>query len=312
MTTTAPTSISAAQPALDETQVASAVRAAAQATGVSFEYLLAQANQESGLDPHAVNRHSSASGLFQFTANTWLDMVKRHGAEHGLSQYADAIKRGHSGKLYVADPQMRRAVLELRRDPTTSAIMAAEYAKENKHMLEHRLGRAVSSSDLYLAHFLGAAGAAKVLERMAATKHDSEDGQPDAAAEVLPDAARSNPEFFVEPVSSEPRSVASLYRSVQASFRSALNDVADVATRADLAALRPEPRPLAATPAVASADATGEAKPAETPFANAIEPPSPFFPVPMPPPLAKAATHGQSQKLTLRDFDAEPPASPET
>ena len=61
-------------------KVVSGIREAANTTGVSFDYLLAQATQESGLDPHAHNTKSTAAGLFQFTAPTWIDMVKRHGA----------------------------------------------------------------------------------------------------------------------------------------------------------------------------------------------------------------------------------------
>ncbi len=287
----------AAPIAAAETRVVSAVRAAAQATGVSFEYLLAQANQESGLDPSARNAHSSAAGLFQFTATTWLSMVKRHGAAHGLGKYAAAIHTDRNGKPHVADPATRHAILELRRDPKTSAIMAAEYAKENQRSLEHRLGRSVSASDLYLAHFLGAAGAAKVLERKdVQPRHD--------AARLLPDAARANPELFHEPGSRQARSVASLYRSVQASFSDALDGVQPVAMRADLAALRPEARPEdAPAAAAATAEADNLSAPPSAPFANAAPPPTPYFPVPMPPPLG--------QQLS-RDEPANPPPPAET
>ena len=43
-----------------------AIARAAQATGVDFDYLLAQAKLESGLDPNARAATSSATGLYQF------------------------------------------------------------------------------------------------------------------------------------------------------------------------------------------------------------------------------------------------------
>jgi len=277
-------------------RVVAAVRAAADATGVSFEYLLAQANQESGLDPSASNRRSSASGLFQFTASTWLDMVRRHGAAIGLDDYADAITKGADGHLTVADKSMRKAILDLRQDPKISARMAAEYAKDNQRILQGKLGRPVSAHDLTLAHFLGAGGAAKVLEGMGAQPRNS-------AAHLLPEAARANPEVFREPGSRKARSVASLYNVVQARFSGALGEVAPMVgtatamARTDLAALHPQPRPEAATTTPAlrpdpgeqvaaapepAASPFGETQSA-SPFANAVEPPSPFFPVPIAP-----------------------------
>ena len=47
-------------------RVAGAIRQASQATGASFNYLLATAQVESGLDPQAGASTSSARGLFQF------------------------------------------------------------------------------------------------------------------------------------------------------------------------------------------------------------------------------------------------------
>ena len=52
--------------------VRAAISRAAQATGVDFGYLLAQARLESGLNPNARARTSSATGLYQFTNSTWL------------------------------------------------------------------------------------------------------------------------------------------------------------------------------------------------------------------------------------------------
>jgi Transglycosylase SLT domain len=271
-------------------QVVHAVRAASEATGVSFEYLLAQANQESGLDPHASSSSSSASGLFQFTASTWMDMVKRHGAEHGLGADASAITKGGDGQWHVAEANRRHAILELRRDPKLSAMMAAEYAKDNGRVLEKKLGRPASSSDLYLAHFLGASGAAKVLG--AAPTHE--------AAPLLPAAARANPDLFHDSGSGQPRTVAALYGMVQKRLAGAMSEVAPIARKAELASLRPRPRPSdEPTTIIATAAAPVLQLPeplAITPVAKRPDPATPFFPVAIPPATTAATRQPNSEE----------------
>lgn len=223
-----------------EHRVAAHIRDAAQKTGVPFEFLLAQANQESRLNPEAKNAKSSAMGLFQFTSGTWLEMVKGHGAEHGLDKYANAIVKGADGRWTVKDKALKKEILDLRRDPALSALMAAEYAKDNEQVLETKLGRQVSTQDLYLAHFLGAGGALKVLRG----KHLPDSDQQPAE---LAGAAQANPDVFMDPASGEQRSLASVYATVEKRFRHAMSEANRVAGRlrpqVDLAALRPEERP---------------------------------------------------------------------
>src|SRR3954465_2852961 len=55
--------------------VLAAIKQASAATGSDFQYLLGTAMRESGLKPSAKAPTSSASGLFQFTQQTWLGMV---------------------------------------------------------------------------------------------------------------------------------------------------------------------------------------------------------------------------------------------
>lgn len=230
-----------------EQKVAGHIRDAAEKTGVPFDFLLAQANQESRLNPEARSSNSSAMGLFQFTAGTWMDMIKRHGADHGLERYADAIVRGGDGRWTVRNRELKKEILDLRRDPALSALMAAEYAKDNERVLEARLGRQVSHQDLYLAHFLGARGAMKVLRG----KHENEgEHKPDG----LIGAAQANPDVFVEPSSGEHRSVNDIYAAVERRFRRAMTEASRVAgllePQVDLAALRPETRPPETPPSL--------------------------------------------------------------
>src|SRR3546814_9619557 len=96
---------------------------------------------------------SSATGLYQFIDQSWLAVVKQHGAEHGLGWAADSISN-NNGRMTVADGATRQAILGLRNDPNVASLMAAEHASDNKAALESALGRPVTGTDLYMAHFL--------------------------------------------------------------------------------------------------------------------------------------------------------------
>lgn len=164
--------------------VRSAIARAADATGVDFDFLLAQARIESSLDPSARAGTSSAAGLYQFTGGTWLATLDRHGAEHGLGWAGDAIDRGK-----VADPAMRAQIMALRFDPQVSALMAGELASDNRAVLATVLGRQPDPAELYLAHFLGADGASRFLTALASDPAQS-------AAALLPKAAAANRSIF--------------------------------------------------------------------------------------------------------------------
>ncbi len=124
---------------------------------------------ESNLDPRAVATTSSARGLFQFIDQTWLGTVKEAGAALGYSQYADAITRSSSGTYSVSDPAMRKAILDLRNDPAASAAMAGVLTHSNSFKLIGRIGRRPTDAELYMAHFMGVGGAAKLISSAEAT-----------------------------------------------------------------------------------------------------------------------------------------------
>jgi hypothetical protein len=172
-------------------RVADAVWRASARTGVAFDYLMDQARVESGFDANARARTSSATGLFQFIEQSWLGVVERHGAKHGLGWASDAITRGSDGRYRVADGATRQAILGLRRDPDAASAMAAEFASDNADILSQRLSRAPNATDLYFAHFLGAGGAAKFLA--------ARDANPGAsAASLMPKQAAANRNIFFE------------------------------------------------------------------------------------------------------------------
>ncbi len=185
-------------------RVEGAIANAAARTGVDFDFLVREARVESGLNPQARARTSSATGLFQFTKQTWLGTLKQHGANHDLGWAADAITRGEDGQYRVADPNLRARILDLRTEPEAAAAMGAELASDNQDFLGRKLGRSPEDVDLYLAHFLGEAGAARFLEG-----HDADPNA--AAAPLLPAAANSNRAVFYR-TDSTPRSFAEIRR----------------------------------------------------------------------------------------------------
>src|SRR5690348_12367815 len=97
--------------AMPSTQVAGAIKQAAETTGTSFEYLLTTARIESGLNSAAATASSTASGLYQFIDQTWLSMVKTVGPSLGLSNYAEAIVQTPDGHYGVPDAAARTAIM---------------------------------------------------------------------------------------------------------------------------------------------------------------------------------------------------------
>jgi hypothetical protein len=182
------------------------IRQASQSTHTDFGYLMAQAAQESGFNSDAKAATSSATGLFQFIDSTWLDMVRQHGAKHGIGQLAEQVTSDTAGRPHVADPAARESILALRKDPKISAALAGEFAHDNKIEVERALGRPAQKTDLYLAHFLGAGGATELLKAV-------QQNGATPAANILPEAASANRSVFFDGKTGAARTVADLYRS---------------------------------------------------------------------------------------------------
>ena len=185
--------------ASDTNTVVTALKHAAAATGSDFHYLLGTAIRESSLKTNAQSNTSSAGGLFQFLDQTWLGLVKDHGAKYGLSSMAGAINVAPDGRYHAATDSDRQAILALKKDPQISALMAGEYARSAQNTMEASLGRPVCGGELYAAHFLGADSACKLIRV-------SQSAPATSAAQLFPQAAGANRNVFFH-ADGKPKSV---------------------------------------------------------------------------------------------------------
>ncbi len=96
---------------------------------------------------------------------------------------------------------MRNEILKLRNDPTANAVMAGAFTQSNADMLKEQLGRAPSEPELYIAHFLGAPGAARLIG-LAASNPNAK------AADFFPGAAQANSPIFYDRPTGRARSLA--------------------------------------------------------------------------------------------------------
>ena len=231
--------------AVDRTTLSGLKNASAK-SGVSFQYLLAKAAQESSLKADAQADTSSAAGLFQFTKGTWLDMMKRYGAQYGYGDMAKKISTGAGGKSQVQDAASENKILALRENPEASALMAAQYARDNAALLHETLGRGVDAPDLYLAHFLGATGAGLLL---GADKTDPDK----AAASLMPAAAKANRSVFFA-ADGTPRTAGEVVKLVRERFSTQMDRFAGAARQAGVKEIA-NADPVQALPAVTAAAA---------------------------------------------------------
>ncbi|MBA9065132.1 hypothetical protein GGQ91_004544 [Methylobacterium fujisawaense] len=166
--------------------------------GVDPVYMMALADKESSFDTDAKAATSSAAGLFQFVARTWLEMIRDYGARYGLAEEAAAVK-GRGAAITVTG-SMRGRVLGLRNDPRVAALMAAELIKRDRERIEARVGRALTTTELYLAHFLGTASAGRFLS-LSSEKPD------EVAGREFRTAARANRSLFTAKTGGKRRSL---------------------------------------------------------------------------------------------------------
>jgi hypothetical protein len=211
------------------------IQTASAKSGVSFHYLLAKAAQESGFDTAAKASTSSATGLFQFTRGTWLDMMRRHGDALGFGELAGQIKESATGRLTVLNEDAEIEMLALRRNPEVSSQFAALFAGDNARTLQTSLGREATPAELYLAHFLGAWGATALV-----TTAEQDPGKP--AVDVLPAAAHANKNVFFT-AGGLARTASDVIGWLKDKFTERLDQTADIASLFEPGAATRDPAP---------------------------------------------------------------------
>lgn len=122
---------------------------------------------ESSGNRFARNTRSSAYGPHQFLEGTWLELVRR---------YRPDLMQGRS----------RDELLALRSDEELSSEMSGHFNGENASYLAKR-GLPADENSLYLAHFAGPAGAAKLLQNPEAPASQSLSADAIAANPFLKD-----------------------------------------------------------------------------------------------------------------------------
>jgi hypothetical protein len=222
-------------------RIAGSIKQAANTTGTSFEYLLATAKMESNFNPKAAASTSSARGLYQFIDQTWLGTVKEAGSQLGYGKYADAITKTPSGGYSISDPAARDAIMKLRDDPDAASSMAAVLTQSNSFKLTGKIGRRPTDGELYMAHFMGVGGAAKLIS-------NAEDNPNASGAQLFPNAAAANRPIFYDRTG-QARSVAQVYSVLTQRYASAANSSA---TRTAMAAVGDTPRMAFASAAPAA------------------------------------------------------------
>jgi hypothetical protein len=170
--------------------LAETVVRAAQVTNVDPAYMMALADKESSLLPNNKARTSSAEGLFQFIEGTWLEVLRRYGPKHGYAAEAEVIQTVQ-GRPVVSDSNERERILDLRRDPHLSALMAGEMITTHRQILAGKVARDPSFAELYMAHFLGVNGASRFVALLSDTPEKRE-------SEAFPRAAKANSALFFD------------------------------------------------------------------------------------------------------------------
>jgi len=163
---------------------------------------------ESNFKPASKAATSSATGIYQFTHDTWLDTIKTHGEKYGfVGDYAANIEyyenRHGRQRPTVHDERMYQHLLALRKNPRLSAIMAAEMVRDNQQILVSTIDRELTETDLYLTHFLGTDEAITFLQSLKQSPNVH-------AMKLFPRAASSNRTIF-HPQTCAPRTVNEVY-----------------------------------------------------------------------------------------------------
>lgn len=169
--------VASAAPAADATGARAAPTFAATG-GAMGDYLSTTRAKESGGDDAARNPNSTATGRYQFTADTWNGLAKKY-PDLGLTANG-------------------------RTDPAQQERAMQAFTRDNADALS-RVGIPINPGNLYVSHFLGEAGGPKFIAGAMSN--------PDAPAVqfVSPGAARANRSIFFN-ADGSPKTAGAVYQ----------------------------------------------------------------------------------------------------
>ncbi len=209
---------------------------ASKVVGADPTLLMAVADKESSFSTAVKAQTSSATGLYQFIEQTWLGVIYEFGAKHGLATDAKLI--GRSGRQFVvSDSAQRQRILDMRREPYISALLAAEMLKRDTLRLERALGRHLTGGEIYLIHFLGPDAAQTFIETMEETPGVK-------AAELLPRPAQANRPIFYADAGGETKvlSVSEVHKKFNDMIKVRLDRYSAVRPGMGAGIARPQPK----------------------------------------------------------------------
>lgn len=173
---------------------------AGRVVGADPTLLMAVADKESSFSTAVQAKTSSATGLYQFIEQTWLGVIFEFGRKHGMVAEAALITR-NGRQFVIADANERQRILDLRREPYLSALLAGEMLKRDTLRLEKAMGRHLTGGEIYLIHFLGPDAAQTFIETMEETPGAS-------AAALLPKPAEANRPIFYAQAGGETKTLS--------------------------------------------------------------------------------------------------------
>jgi hypothetical protein len=172
--------------------------------------------------------------------------VKEAGTQLGYGKYADAISKSASGSYSVGDPAARAAIMKLRDDPAAASSMAAVLTQSNSFKLTGKIGRRPTDGELYMAHFMGVGGAARLIS-------NAEDNPNASGARLFPNAAAANRSIFFDR-SGRARSVSEVYSVLTSRYASAANSQATRTAMASVGDIKPVVTLASAAPVTPTMD----------------------------------------------------------
>lgn len=242
--------------------------------GVDPGLMATMAKIESGFRGQVKADTSSATGLYQFIKSTWNSMLSKYGAKFGIAPNTPAS------------------------DPRANAILGGLFLKDNIDGLKS-IGRPITDTDAYIAHFMGLGGARTFLKAV----RDNPGGN---AVQAMPAAASANKSIFYNntgkgakgPVT--PRSNTEVYNEIDGRVKRNRGPHTDEARAlAGMPSPPPAPPPTAdaAGPTPGTVDATTSTTDAAgpTPPASIAAAPAPV-PVPAGGPTAPVAIAAPTQQ----------------